>query len=1027
MKNYIVGLLVFLTSFTSAFGQGTVRGKIADENGETLIGVTVVLKSNRSIGTTTDLDGNYSLKIEEAGPQTLIISYISYQTIEEDVSPVNNEIIIKNFTMVSSSKEIKEVTIEGKAIRAKEYYVESLKRNSTTTIDYVSSETMRKTGDPNVVAAVSRVSGVSTNGGFITVRGIGDRYVKTAINGSIIPTLDPFTNNIKLDLFPASLVDNIIITKTASADLPGDWAGAYISVETKDYPEQLAVNVETSVGYNSQSTFKDVLTSQRSKTDWLGYDNGFRDYDHNDFVHTVITPSQYQEFVALGLGPYYNSLGVNQQNWGEGTSTGENYYRLGLVQLGLLAPAQFNDPVAVANAKQEYLEGTYRSDAFKVINAQVPASGQAFADNWNTIKRKAPLDFSQSFSMGNQLKMFGQPLGLIGGFRYGSSLVYDPVSASNRAAVASDNEGNLVRTVSSRLAQEVSRESNGWSGLINASYKLNPSNAITLLFMPNFFGTNNVRNAVDDREPAANVITKSQFYEQRRQLVYQFKSEHYLPASKIKIETNASFADGNSQAPDFKNVQYLKDVISGNYQIGGSIGDGIHRYYRYLSDEIFDSRLSVEIPLNKNPGIVRKIKIGGAYQHESKESDQYDYFVTLGPFNNIQMTNDNVDEVLDLKNFDIRTAVDNNGYTYSTIDAYYNELGSPANHTFGRSHVIAGFIMADYTLTPLLRLSGGLRIEKAEIFTDVFQYDSLNLPRDDPRRNYSNGYPSANPGELDELSFLPNINLIYKLRSDDNQPINLRLNFSQSVARPSMRELSDVAAYDYEFRSFVFGNSDLKMVNINNYDLRLESYFKSGNNISISFFYKDFKNHIELVKSVGYSWQNVDRSHVAGIELEGKKQLGRHLEFRANVTLVKSETEFVRTRMEIDGGVKKFIPQDTINRPMFGQSPYVLNGILTYKADSLGLTVGLSYNVQGSRLVVAADVKEVPDIYELPRHLLDCKVSKTLGKHFSISLTVRDILNSPIRRSYNYDEGWLLDYERYSFNTTYVVGVSYKL
>ncbi|HOO09492.1 MAG TPA: TonB-dependent receptor plug domain-containing protein, partial [Cyclobacteriaceae bacterium] len=78
------------------------------------------------------------------------------------------------------------------------------------------SELIKKTGDANVTAAIARVSGVSTNGSFITVRGIGDRYIKTMINGMRIPTLDPFTNNIKLDIFPSSLVDNIIITKTAS-------------------------------------------------------------------------------------------------------------------------------------------------------------------------------------------------------------------------------------------------------------------------------------------------------------------------------------------------------------------------------------------------------------------------------------------------------------------------------------------------------------------------------------------------------------------------------------------------------------------------------------------------------------------------------------------------------------------------------------------------------------------------------------------------------------------------------------------
>jgi len=115
--------------------------------------------------------------------------------------------------------------------------MESKKKLSSTTLDYISAETLKKTVDANVAAAITRVTGVSsTSSGLITVRGTGDRYLKTTINGSRIPTLDPFTNNIKLDIFPASLVDNIVIAKTASPDLPGDFAGAYISVETKQYP-----------------------------------------------------------------------------------------------------------------------------------------------------------------------------------------------------------------------------------------------------------------------------------------------------------------------------------------------------------------------------------------------------------------------------------------------------------------------------------------------------------------------------------------------------------------------------------------------------------------------------------------------------------------------------------------------------------------------------------------------------------------------------------------------------------------------
>ncbi len=1027
MKKALLVILVNLIFANLIFSQGTIRGKITDENGETVIGAAVILKSKPTVGAITDFDGNYSLKIVDSTSQELIISSISYLKVEETVNPVKGQVVIRNFVLKSSSKEINEVVITSKAVKAREYYVESMKRNSATTLDFISSETIKKTGDASVSAAISRVSGVSTNGSFITVRGIGDRYVKTAINGLRIPTLDPFTNNIKLDLFPASLVDNIIITKTASPDLSGDWSGAYLSVQTKDFPEQLNVIVETSIGYNSQSTFKDILSSQRSSTDWVGFDNTFREHSHTGFATSVANPSQYQEFVALGLGSYYNSLGVTQENWGEGTITGETYFKLGLVQLGLLAPAQINDPDAFNSAKLLYNNGPYRNQAFDVLNADVPKSGQSFPNNWNTTLRKAPLNFSQSFTFGNQTKLFKRELGFMVGYRYGSSTQYDANSVSNRAGVASDGFGNLVNVVSSYMSQEVSKETNGWSALINASYKLNTNNSFSLLFMPNFTGVNNVLSSIDNRDSSNFVISKSQFYEQRKQLIYQVRSEHYLPRSKSKIEFSASYTNGKSSAPDFKNVQYLKDPFTDQYQIGPEIRDGIHRYYRYLSDNLFDSQISFEIPVFHKADLVRKLKFGSAYQRNDRKNDQYDYSIDFGNYSSLTLQNDNLEKLFDFNNFNIYSFTDIYAVEHHTIDIFYNELLSDANHTFGNSSILAGYAMSDYSITDKMRISGGLRIEKADILTDVVKFDSLNYQENDPRRNYRDGLPLANAGELNEISFLPSVSFIYKLKNSEINTVNARFNFSQTIARPSIRELSDVAVFDYEYRAFVFGNSDLKMVHVDNYDLRLESYLKSGNNVSISFFYKKFKNHIELVKSVGYSWQNVDKSKVAGVELEGRKKIGKHFDFRANLSLIYSQTEFIRTRLDISGGVKNYIPQDTVSRSMFGQAPFVVNSMVTYTSDSIGLAVTLSYNVQGPRLVVAADVKEVPDIYELPRHLFDLKISKSIGKHFSMSLTVRDIFNSPIRRSYNYESGWDLNYDNYRYGTNFIVGLTYKI
>ncbi|MCX6200241.1 MAG: TonB-dependent receptor [Bacteroidetes bacterium] len=1019
-KFFLLTLFTFI-ALTSVFAQGILRGKITDENGEAMISATVVLKSNSTIGTVTDLDGNFSLTLPDTSAQTIVVSVLGYKKIEELVRPKKGEVVLHNFSMQPAATEIKEVVISAKAVRANDIYLDNVKRKSATTLDYISSETMKKTGDANVVAAIARVPGVSTNGGFITVRGIGDRYVKTGINGCRIPTLDPFTNNIKLDLLPTNLIDNILITKTTSPDLPGDWAGAYISVETKDYPDKLAVNLELTSEFNFQSTFRNIVSSEHSKTDWLGYDNGFREHNHAVFVTPIPNPNQYEEFVGLGMGDYYRSLGITQP-WVSGTASGDALFKLGLVELGLLPKAMFNDPVAFQSAKIQYLNGTYRSDALKSLSSEAAKSGQSFANNWNTTKRFALPNFGLSFTLGNQVNLFKRPLGFLVGVRYSSNTQYDPNSIAARENAYRDSTGTAVAQVTSISHQKFSRETYAWSALINLAYKFTPNNSITLLFMPNFIGVNNVRDAVDSAGGEFNIFTKSQFYEHRRQMIYQLKTEHLVPGPNVRIELNASYTMGKSNAPDFKNLNYSQDQNTLQYQIGGGGESNIQRYYRYLTDDLLDSRLSVEVPLGNKPGLVRKLKLGGAYQYNKKKSDQYAYDLYLHQDHQV-LADDNIQGFFGLDNFGISTAT-YQGVPYSKMNAWYQENSDPANHTFGYSHIGGGYAMLDFAVLPAFRINGGLRVEYAKIFTDVFLYDSLHYPADDIRRTSFAVLP--NPGSLKEINYLPSINFICKLRKDELNPINLRWSYSYGVARPSIRELSETLVYDYEFKSKVFGNSHLKTVKIHNVDLRLESYFKGGHDFSVSFFYKDFTNHIELVNYEFYTWQNVDHSRVLGVELEGKVTLVKGLELRANAAYINSQTKVVEYR--IGNGIQDKIPVDTITRTMFGQAPYVVNAILSYTNEKIGLTTTLSYNTQGPRLVIAGiSTGGRPDVYERTRHLLDFKISKTLGKYFSISLTARNLLNSPVRRSFKYDEKWLLDFDNFKYGNSLSLGIAFKL
>lgn len=1031
MRSFLLSVC-FIFSAVFAYGQGTVRGKVTDNLGEPLIGVTVSVKTNPSIGSATDFDGNFSLRIPDAAPVVLLVSYIGYKPVELTVNPQNNEVIIRNVTLLPATQEMKEVEVTAKAVKAADYYMEDMKKKSATTIDYVSSETMKKTGDNNVTSAISRVTGVSNNSsGFITVRGIGDRYVRTSINGSVIPTLDPFTNNIRLDFIPANLVDNIIITKTASPDLPGNWAGAYISVETKDYPEQLTVAAETQIGYNTQSTFRNVLSGERSSTDWLGFDDGLRDRNNNQpFYDFIARPTQYQSLAALGLKDFYANLGITE-SWFPNSPYGNDLYHLGLVELGLLPAALINDPAAIEQANQAFQSGP-ALDAFSILNANAVAQNKLFPNTWLISSRKAPINFSQSFGVGNQIPL-GKKNGALGylfGIRYSTSVQHDGNASLNRARVGPDDSLAANTFYSDQV---FTRELNSMSALLKLSYKINSNHSVGALFMPNLNGSNNLRTIVGtgifEDQPDAIYTSRDQFYEERKQLVYQLSSEHYIPSVKLKVKMDASYTDGLSNIPDFRSLstfQLNDQLLSGLGNFPNS------RDYRNLNEDLFDSRLSLEIPINEKPGKSRKIKIGGSYNRLDRDFNQYQYI--LGGTDSIGnlvtgsylIPNNDLTAFLDPSSFDIES-YNFQGIPRRRAELLYIETDVPGNRTIGYSEIIGYYAMFDYSFSFKWRASGGLRIEHADIFGDIYLYDKLKYPKDDIRRKAPGDDFVANPGNINTTKFLPSLSLIYKYRDDDSKSMSIRTNYSRTTAYPSIREITENNVLDFELRTFVFGNSALVPADVDNFDLRWEGYYKKGSSFSVSAFYKRFKNHIELLNfNEANSWTNVDDSYVAGIELEGVKKLTPKLELRGNLALIKSETKVVLKKREVVDGVTVFSPLDTLVRRMFGQAPYVVNAILTYSFEKLKANLTVSYNIQGPRLVIAA-TENLPDIFELPRNIIDAKFTKQLGEHFTASFTVRDILNQPIRRAYDLKFDQELDFDRLRWGTNFQLGLTYRL
>jgi outer membrane receptor for ferrienterochelin and colicin len=248
------------------------------------------------------------------------------------------------------------------------------------------------------------------------------------------------------------------------------------------------------------------------------------------------------------------------------------------------------------------------------------------------------------------------------------------------------------------------------------------------------------------------------------------------------------------------------------------------------------------------------------------------------------------------------------------------------------------------------------------------------------------------------LDILPSLNLSWTV----NASSNLRLGAYKTVARPEFREIAPFAFFDYEQNYGISGNPDLKRTSIYNADLRYEIYPKAGEAISFGGFIKRFVEPIEFRLDPGsnadrrlYFYQNAKDANTYGLELEFRKGLGfissasffNSLSLFGNLTYIFSEVTFAD---EISGSPV------SANRPIQGQSPYLINGGLQYTNPANGWTASLLYNRVGERLALVGNA-DFPDIYERPRNLVDFQLTrKILKKKGELKIQLADLLNNPI-------------------------------
>jgi TonB-dependent receptor len=261
--------------------KGSISGKIIDAKlAEALIGASVRLEDGSGGGAVTDLDGNFMIANVPAGTHKITINYTGYQvkTIE-DVLVKNGEASTVDISMEESADltTIAEVVVTAKASRESMSALTILQKTSPTIADGISAETIKRTPDRTTGDVIRRVSGASIQDNkFAVIRGLNDRYNIAMLNGALLSSTEPDRKAFSFDLFPSAMLDNLVVMKTASADLPGEFAGGAILINTRDIPEENYLSVNVSGGYNNVTTFEPYLKGVGGSTDWLGLDDGTR-------------------------------------------------------------------------------------------------------------------------------------------------------------------------------------------------------------------------------------------------------------------------------------------------------------------------------------------------------------------------------------------------------------------------------------------------------------------------------------------------------------------------------------------------------------------------------------------------------------------------------------------------------------------------------------------------------------------------------------------------------------------------------
>jgi outer membrane receptor protein involved in Fe transport len=594
------------------------------------------------------------------------------------------------------------------------------------------------------------------------------------------------------------------------------------------------------------------------------------------------------------------------------------------------------------------------------------------------VEKKSPLNSSMNASAGRTVSVFGNPFGMFAGVNYGRR--FELLSDYERA-----DYGGLLN-LQKRGHETKSNIKTDYGANVNLGYKLSQDHEIGFNFMLAHSVDEEARHTTFDQlveGRTGDTLEKWQLHYTDREIQnYQVLGHHGFPfLADSKVDWTVSYATTTQDEPNHRFMNYFLSP-SGVPTFGDSglpVPHDPSRYYRNIDEQGLNVRADYTLPLGfmKEESRFKMGVLSSLVDRDFKEQ-YFGYLDSAGfdPANpSSYLNNPALLQYMAIYRPDIAANATN--FSWARFVGFV--IGRPYT---AYQNVLAGYPMLDLGVFSWLRLIGGVRFERT-----LMQIDTRD----------------AGSSRIDQLDLLPAASAVVTVITN----LNLRLGYGETVARPSFREKAPISNYLPDEDLFADGNPNLKISSITSYDARLEWFPAPGDILSAGVFYKNLKNPIELfnvdiVDSV--TWVNRDEATVKGVEFEARKSLGfiteylKGLTLGANVALIESETKFTDNEFQNKTNSNFTISK---SRPLYAQSPYIINVDLSYDHPGLGTSFTLAANMTGERIILTK--AQGPDIYEHPPITLDALISQRLFKNWTVRFGVRNILNPEYRQTFGED------------------------